>query len=132
MYSLTEDEFLSLAKDYNLIPLYREIVADVDTPVSAFLKLGRDADSFLLESVEGGETLGRYSFIGMDPFLTVRAKDGRVDIGGEIEASFANVADPLTVVEDLLGRYRQAPVPGLPPFSVGASGYCGCVAIGFF
>src|SRR3972149_2603904 len=102
MYSITKDKFVALATDYNLIPVYREIVADVDTPVSAFLKLGRGANSFLLESVEGGETLGRYSFIGIDPFLAVQAKNGRVNVTGEIEASFANGADPLTVVEDLL------------------------------
>ncbi|MDP1809550.1 MAG: anthranilate synthase component I [Actinomycetota bacterium] len=132
MYSLTKDEFLSLANDYNLIPLYREIVADVDTPVSAFLKLGRGADSFLLESVEGGETLGRYSFIGIDPFLTVLGKENRVTVSGEIKATFSNVVDPLTVLEDLLGRYRQAPVPDLPPFSGGAVGYVGYDAVRFF
>ena len=132
MYSLTKDKFLSLARDYNLIPLYREIVADVDTPVSAFLKLSSGANSFLLESVEGGETLGRYSFIGIDPFLAIQAKDGRVTVSGEIEASFANVADPLTVVEDLLGKYNQAPVPDLPPFSGGAVGYVGYDCVRFF
>jgi len=132
MYSLTKTEFLSLANNHNLIPLYREIVADVDTPVSAFLKLGGGVDSFLLESVEGGETLGRYSFIGIDPFLKVLGKNSRVTVTGEIEATFANVADPLTVVEDLLGRYRQAPVPGLPPFSGGAVGYVGYDSIRYF
>src|SRR3990170_5079050 len=100
MYSIAKDEFRALAKKYNLIPLYREIVADADTPVSAFLKLGREKNSFLLESVEGGETLGRYSFIGIDPFMAVQAKSGRVNVSGEIEASLANVSDPLTVVED--------------------------------
>ncbi len=132
MYSLSKDEFLALARDYNLVPVSREIVADVDTPVSAFLKLGRETDSFLLESVEGGETLGRYSFIGIDPFLAVQAKNGRVSVAGEVETSFANVADPLTVVEDLLNRYRQAPVADLPPFAGGAVGYVGYDCVRFF
>lgn len=131
MYSLTEDEFLLLAKDYNLIPIYREIVADVDTPVSAFLKLAGPT-SFLLESVEGGETLGRYSFIGLEPFLRISAKNHRVEISGEIEATFANVADPLTIVEDIIGRYHQAPITDLPPFSGGAVGYVGYDSIRYF
>lgn len=134
MYSLTKADYLSLAKDYNLIPVYREIVADVDTPVSAFLKLGRKSNSFLLESVEGGETLGRYSFIGIDPFLKVVGKNNRVTVTGEINADFANIADPLTVVEDLMGRYRQAPIsgPDLPPFSGGAVGYVGYDCVQYF
>jgi anthranilate synthase component I len=132
MYSLSASEFAALAADYNLIPVYREIVADVDTPVSAFLKLDRGESSFLLESVEGGEILGRYSFIGIDPFLTIESKDHRVRVVGEINQEFAGVADPLSVVEELLKRYRQAPVPGLPPFSGGAVGYVGYDAVRYF
>ncbi|MCK4268106.1 MAG: anthranilate synthase component I [Actinomycetia bacterium] len=131
MYSLSKSDFLGLAKDYNLIPLYREIVADVDTPVSAFLKLSGHS-SFLLESVEGGETLGRYSFIGIDPFLTIEGKNGQVNVTGEISKSFSDVADPLKLVEDLLKTYRQAPVPDLPPFSGGAVGYVGYDAVSYF
>lgn len=131
MYSLSKKDFLSFAKNYNLIPLYREIVADVDTPVSAFLKLGGDT-SFLLESVEGGETLGRYSFIGIDPFLTIEGKNHEVSVRGEISKSFTNVPDPLVTVEEYLNKYNPAPVPDLPPFSGGAVGYVGYDAVQYF
>src|SRR3990170_4220270 len=132
MYSIAKDEFRALAKKYNLIPLYREIVADADTPVSAFLKLGREKNSFLLESVEGGETLGRYSFIGIDPFLTVSGKDHRVTVTGEVNEAREGVADPLTVVEEFLGRYHQAPLTDLPPFLGGAVGYIGYDCVRYF
>ncbi len=96
MYSLTEERFVALARDYNLIPVFREVVADVDTPVSAFLKLQRGDKGFLLESVEGGETLGRYSFIGLEPFLTISSKSGTMTIEGELDQKLENVAELLT------------------------------------
>ncbi len=132
MDSLSRSSFAKLAKEYNLIPIFKEIVADVDTPVSAFLKLDSGESSFLLESVEGGETLGRYSFIGIDPFLKITGKDGVVTVTGEVEETLVDVADPLTVIERHLGNYRQAPVDGLPPFSGGAVGYIGYDAIKYF
>lgn len=132
MYSLSETDFVDLADDYNLIPIFREVVADVDTPVSAFLKLERGDIAFLLESVEGGETLGRYSFIGLEPFLTISGKNGSVSVTGETEETLDRVDDPLAVVERHLTRYRQAPVPDLPPFSGGAVGYIGYDAVRYF
>ena len=132
MYSLTEERFVALANDYNLIPVFREVVADVDTPVSAFLKLQRGNNGFLLESVEGGETLGRYSFIGLEPFLTINSKGGTVTIEGEVNQKLENVTDPLTTIEGYLERYRQAPVEDLPPFSGGAVGYVGYDAVRYF
>ncbi len=132
MYSLSESDFVDLAGDYNLIPIFREVVADVDTPVSAFLKLERGDTGFLLESVEGGETLGRYSFIGLEPFLTISGKNGTVRVSGEIEETIDGVDDPLKIVERHLLRYRQAPVPDLPPFSGGAVGYVGYDAVRYF
>ena len=132
MYSLNEDRFVALARDYNLIPVFREVVADIDTPVSAFLKLEQGDNGFLLESVEGGEMLGRYSFIGLEPFLTISSRSGTVTVEGEVNEKLENVADPLATIEGYLKRYRQAPVADLPPFSGGAVGYIGYDAVRYF
>src|SRR4030067_198351 len=86
MYYPTLEEIKKQKKDGNLIPIYREIVADLETPVSAFLKISRGGYSFLLESVEGGERLARYSFIGTEPYRTLRNASG--------------AGDPLLVVEE--------------------------------
>ena len=76
----TRDQFLEKAKQGNLIPVWREVLADMETPVSAFRKIaGGRANSFLLESVEGGEQLARYSFLGSDPFLVFRSKSDTAD-----------------------------------------------------
>ncbi len=110
MYYPTLAEVKKLKKEGNLVPVYREIVADLETPVSAFLKINRGGYSFLLESVEGGERLARYSFIGTDPYrvLTVRGEDK---------------VDPLPLVAQELSKYRIVPVSGLPKFCGGAVGY---------
>ena len=110
MYYPTLEEVTKLAKDGNLVPVYREIVADLETPVSAFLKINRGGYSFLLESVEGGERLARYSFIGTEPYrvLTIRGEDK---------------TDPLPLVAEELGKYKVVPVSGLPKFCGGAVGY---------
>jgi len=109
MYYPTLSEVRELKRVGNLVPIYREIAADLDTPVSAYLKTARGPYSFLLESVEGGERLARYSFIGSEPYLVLKA-------GGERD-------DPLLGVEKELGKYRLASVPGLPRFHGGAVGY---------
>ncbi|MCB9763001.1 MAG: anthranilate synthase component I [Alphaproteobacteria bacterium] len=106
------------------IPIYREILADLDTPVSAFMKVGQRPWSFLLESVEGGERWARYSFIGSDPALVVRATGSRCVVEADGEAPRVEErADPLTLLAEVLGRYRPVPVPGLPPFAGGAVGW---------
>lgn len=109
MYYPTLDEVRKLKRLGNLVPIYREIVADLETPVSAYLKTARGPYSFLLESVEGGERLARYSFIGAEPYLVLRAGEERVD--------------PLLSIVKELGKYRLVSVPGLPPFHGGAVGY---------
>src|ERR1041384_7446670 len=84
------DEFKELAQRGTFVPVYKEIVADLLTPVSAFLKIAEHSDyAFLLESVEGGEHVGRYSFLGKDPFLILRARDGSttIDRGGQTSTS---------------------------------------------
>ncbi|MSQ41973.1 MAG: anthranilate synthase component I [Dehalococcoidia bacterium] len=102
----------------NVVPVYREVRADLETPVSAFLKVARGEYSFLLESVEGGERVGRYSFIGTEPYRVLRCEAA----GG----------DPLLAVEAELGRLRVVPVDGLPRFHGGAVGYLGYEVAGHF
>jgi anthranilate synthase component 1 len=119
--------FKALANQGNLIPVYREILGDTETPVSAYLKLNR-RPSFLLESVVGGEKWARYSFLGIDPALTITHSRGRAPILhplSETTRSEAATEDPLAVVEQILRRYRPVPVPGLPRFSGGFVGYVG-------
>src|SRR5882757_7459889 len=81
MYKTTFDEFKLLAQRGTFVPVYKEIVADLLTPVSAFLKIAEHSDyAFLLESVEGGEQVGRYSFLGKDPFLILRGRAGKTTV----------------------------------------------------
>ncbi|MBI2847898.1 MAG: anthranilate synthase component I [Chloroflexi bacterium] len=116
MYYPTLAEVKKMKKDGNLVPVYREIVADLETPVSAFLKINRGGYSFLLESVEGGERLARYSFIGTDPsrIIATRAEDN---------------VDPLPLIKQELDKYRLMPVVGLPKFCGGAVGYLAYEAV---
>jgi len=98
MYYPTLDEVRQLKKHGNLVPVYREVVADLDTPVSAFLKIAKGNYSFLLESVEGGERLARYSFIGTEPSLVLKAeKDNPTDPLPLIEACPASTAEWLAI-----------------------------------
>src|SRR5690625_1531933 len=122
----SKDEFRSLARGANIIPVYREIIADIDTPVSALAKLGNGPSTFLLESVEGGERLGRYSFLGNSARLTVAATGNDVTLkyaDGTVQTE--KTTDPLGRLEGLLDEYKPATVPGLPPFFGGAVGYVG-------
>ncbi len=130
MTAPTRTEFLEKATHGNLIPVWREVLADMETPVSAYRKIAGDQpNSFLLESVEGGERLARYSFLGTDPFLIFRSKDGTGTIteGGQTETLTltAGQRDPLHVLKELLGRYTYVPSPELPPFVGGAVGMMG-------
>jgi anthranilate synthase component I len=132
MKTTTFEEFQELAGRGTFVPVCKEMVADLLTPVSAFLKIAEDADyAFLLESVEGGEHVGRYSFLGKDPFLILRARDGKttLDRAGVVTES------PRTFVETLRGLMsglRSPHVPGLPRFTGGAVGYLGYGAAAWF
>ena len=137
MTSPTRDQFIAKARDGNLIPVWREVLAEIETPVSAFRKVaGGRPNSFLLESVEGGERLARYSFLGSDPFMVFRSKGDTATVtqGGQTEtlALKAGERDPLHVLKELLGRYKYVPAPELPPFVGGAVGMIGYDTVRFF
>ncbi len=116
-------EFEGLAKTGTLVPVAKAIRADLQTPVSAFLSVAADEPyAFLLESNEGGEKIGRYTFLGFDPYMIVSARGDKVTIerGRKRERRKQPV---LEVVRELLGEHKSATVPGLPPFTAGAVGF---------
>ena len=117
-------EFLSRTRAGNLVPVSCELPADLETPISVFLKLRGEGNAFLLESVEGGERIGRYSFIGSGPLMTVIARGNDVEVRQGSEAERRR-GDVLEVARELLGRHRLVGDPSLPRFSGGAVGYFG-------
>src|SRR5688500_1838915 len=119
------EEFAALAKGAGLVPVYRQLVGDTLTPVSAFCKIQEEDASFLFESVVGGERLGRYSFLGSGPFLRLLAYDRKVRIEQGRSVVEHDHPDPLRLLEELLAKYRTPHVPGLPRFAGGAVGYAG-------
>jgi anthranilate synthase component 1 len=119
VYYPTLDDVRQLKKYGNLVPVYHEIMADLETPVSAYLKIARGNYSFLLESVEGGEHIARYSFIGTEPSLILKAGDK-----GPI--------DPLLLIEKEFSKFRLTPTAGLPRFHGGMVGYLGYEVAGYF
>ncbi|ACD96261.1 anthranilate synthase component I [Trichlorobacter lovleyi] len=118
-------DFCQLAQKGNLVPVYREIMADMDTPVTAFRKIDDDCYSFLLESIEGGEKWARYTFLGSSPSLVVRTKGKTVETIEHGVITSQTVADPLDSIRALLSRFTPVEVPGLPRFFGGAVGYLG-------
>ena len=126
------DEFKDLAQRGTFVPVCKEIVADLLTPVSAFLKIAEHSDyAFLLESVEGGEHVGRYSFLGKDPFLILRARDRKtiVDRAGQTSESEKPF---IATLRELMASFHSPFVPGLPRFTGGAVGYLGYDAAAWF
>lgn len=126
LHPITEQEFNALAlQGYNRIPLVAETFADLDTPLSLYLKLANKPFSYLLESVQGGERFGRYSFIGLpaDTRITVRGKQVTLTTAaGEISQQVAN---PLDYIEEYQSRFKVAPLSGLPRYTGGLAGYFG-------
>ena len=124
MYTPTFEEFRKKARQGNLIPVYREILADLETPVSAFLKIAEGENAFLLESVEGGEKWARYCFLGADPSVILRTKGRRITLERNgVSETWETDGDPLDTLKDLMAEYRPVPVEGLPRFYGGAVGY---------
>ena len=125
---LSRDEFASLARDYTVVPVWRELLADLTTPVAAFSRLtgeGSDDRAFLLESVEHAGPWGRWSFIGRHPSATLVCRDGRIDVEGNIPAEVPLNRGILVAVDALLTRYRSPVIEGLPPLHGGIVGYLG-------
>src|SRR5438477_11927492 len=125
-YRPTFEEFVELAKGHSVVPVFRQLIGDTLTPVSAFCKVQEGDWAFLFESVVGGERVGRYSFLGAGPFrrfeargTTVRTRDGS---GPWVETT---AADPLKLLEETIAAYRSPHLPGLPRFCGGAVGYAG-------
>lgn len=125
----SSDAFERLSQQGNLIPVYAELMADYETPVSVYSKLRALGPAYLLESIEGGAHVNRYSFIGCRPELTIEAHLGgetivRDGAAGELRR-FPTPADPLAVIEEEMDRYQPVPLPDMPPFVGGAVGYIG-------
>ncbi|HUG15946.1 MAG TPA: anthranilate synthase component I [Thermomicrobiales bacterium] len=131
-YSLTLDEVAALRDRGNVIPVYREIMADMETPVSAYLKIADGPHSFLLESVEGGQTLARYSFLGSNPYLIVRLERGVAYANQRGYKQEISYDDPLVALQSFLAPYRAVHVEGLPRFLGGAVGYLSYEAVRYF
>ncbi len=123
----TLPNYLALAKAHGLVPVYRQLLGDTLTPVSAFQKVQHGNWAFLFESVVGGEQVGRYSFVGADPFLTFQAWDRKVEIADLRTGQTQSLehADPLRLLEEWVNTYRAPHLPGLPRFCGGAVGYAG-------
>lgn len=117
--------FQELAPEADLVPVYRQLFSDSLTPVSAFSKIQWGAGSFLFESVVGGERIGRYSFLGSDPFLQIDAYGTNVRITEDGQKREFTSTDPLKVLEEQVNRFRAVYLPGLPRFCGGAVGYAG-------
>ncbi len=116
-------EFLRLARDSTLVPVAKSVTADLLTPVSAFSAIAADEPGvFLLESVEGGEKIGRYTFLGARPYMQVQARGNEITIvrGRKRERRTGNIFE---TVQQLLRQHRPATMPELPPFTAGAVGY---------
>ncbi len=124
-YYPTYEEFVGLARRASLVPVYRQLIGDTLTPVSAFCKIQEGDWSFLFESVVGGERLGRYSFLGSGPFLRFEAYGRRVVLHTQGNRSEIEHPDPLRLLEERLAAYRAPSLPGLPRFCGGAVGYAG-------
>jgi len=138
MYTPALKEFEELARKGNLIPVTRRLLADFETPLSAYRKIRGQGESFLFESVEGGEHLGRYSFVGCNPRAVIRQQGARIEVveNGRVVDKYAIprephpdcdkcVKDGLEVVEQMLKKFRPVSLPGLSRFTGGAVGFLG-------
>jgi anthranilate synthase component I len=129
----SRDEFRELAEHGNLIPVYTEFVADCETPIGVFEKIDNGVRSFLFESAESNDHVGRYSILGSDPLIYFEANGRRIRIEEHgFAREFDCPDDPLKELEDLMAQFKSVALPGLPPFTGGAVGYIGYDAVRFF
>ncbi|AEI41352.1 anthranilate synthase component I [Paenibacillus mucilaginosus] len=124
MYSPELQEVIRLSKEYNLIPVVRNLMADTETPIRVFQHFYEENMAFLLESVEGGVKWARYSFIGTDPFMMIRSKNGVTTVDGP-QGKRTSEEKPVDVLKAYLRGYRSPSLPGLPRFTGGAVGFFG-------
>ncbi|MBP1994731.1 anthranilate synthase component I [Paenibacillus eucommiae] len=124
MYTPEIQEVIRLAKSYNLIPVVRHLLADTETPIRVFQHLYQEPRAFLLESVEGGVKWARYSFIGSDPFLMIRAKNGQTEVQTKGETTTTS-EKPIEILKAYLRSYRSPQLADLPRFTGGAVGFFG-------
>jgi len=133
MYFPTKEQFKELAKKGNVIPVYREVLSDFGTPISAFTKIEEGNFSYLLESVTGGENIARYSFLGSNPSLVLESKGKNITIRrGKKEESFTTKTDPIDEAKEIMKDFKFVSVEGLPRFCGGLVGYIGYDMIRFF
>ena len=122
----SRDDFHALAADHSVVPVWRELLADLITPVAAFARLcGDDQPGFLFESVEHGERWSRFSFVGRNPIATLVLRDGIVTVDGELPAAMPRDQGILAAIEWLLAAYRSPSLDALPPLHGGVVGYLG-------
>ncbi len=119
------EAFHSLAVDHTVVPVWTELLADLETPVAAYAKLVGDGTGFLLESVEHGERWSRFSFVGRDPSATLILRDGAIQVIGDIPASVPTDQGMLAAMDGLLREYRAPIMPDLPPMQSGVMGFLG-------
>src|SRR5512143_4341822 len=123
---MTEQEFFELARQgYNRIPLVREMPGDLETPLSVYLKLANAPYSYLLESVQGGERFGRYSFIGLPAKTRITVRGKQVTLTTAAGETTQEAANPLDFISAYQARFKVAPLSGLPRFTGGLAGYFG-------
>ncbi|MGZ4679865.1 MAG: anthranilate synthase component I, partial [Ilumatobacteraceae bacterium] len=121
----SRDEFRALAAEHTVVPVWTEVLADLETPVAAYAKLVGSGSGFLLESVEHGERWSRYSFVGRDPVATLELRDGLITTFGNVPASVPLDRGMLAALDELLRIYRAPIIPDLPPLQSGVMGYLG-------
>src|SRR5436309_9989236 len=121
----SREEFRKLAADHTVVPVWREVISDLITPVAAFARCVGDRPGFLLESVEHGERWSRFSFVGRDPSATIVARNGRLEVTGTLPPEVPVDRGVLAAVEAVLDCYRSPSLPDLPPLHGGLVGYLG-------
>lgn len=125
----SQTEFLQLAKEHNLIPVYTELSVDLDTPVSIYAKIAGNDPGFMLESADTSKAFGRFSFIGAEPFVTIVGRSKQSEVQMDQKITQMDVP-PLMALQEVLGRFSFPDLPGLPPFSGGAVGYFNYETVG--
>src|SRR3990170_2151174 len=131
IYFPSLEDFINKTKKGNLIPVFREIMADMETPVSALKSIDKGGAVFLLESIEGGEKWGRYSLLGVEPKVTFKSKGDNIEIIANGKKSKTK-GDPVSVLREMLSRYKPVITDELPRFYGGAVGYIGYDMVRFF